>query len=229
VSAHSTAGRRSRQTLLLALWLGLTALLILGSFLARSESTTSSEQLIYEWSTFGGGLVQEALFAGFAFAIATALPPVRTTLGLRRFSGRYVWLAFGVVVAAAALSAALEPVLHAGREQGLTPTTYEPGRLAPLLANSILFALIGPLSEELLFRGLGVTALSLLGRTVAIGGSAVVFGLAHGIPTALPVLVFLGVGLAWIRERSGSVWPGYFAHATYNAIGIAVAVGQAVS
>lgn len=221
--------RPPRRTLALALWLGLTGLLVAGAFAARTETGKSSQQLIYEWSTFAAGLVQELLFAGFAFAIATVLPPVGATLGLRRFARRYVWLAFSVVVASAVLSAALEPLLHAGREQGLTPTSIETGRLAPLAANSILFALIGPFSEELLFRGLGVAALRPLGRTAAIGGSAVLFGLAHGIIAALPVLVFLGVGLAWIREHSGSIWPGYLAHAAYNAIGIAVALGQATS
>jgi membrane protease YdiL (CAAX protease family) len=47
-----------------------------------------------------------------------------------------------------------------------------------------------------------------------------VFGLAHGILVALPVLGFFGLALAWLRLRTGSVWPCVIAHAAYNALGI---------
>ena len=41
-------------------------------------------------------------------------------------------------------------------------------------------------------------------------------------------LVVFGLGLAWVRERSDSVWPGFIAHAAYNAIGIAISVATSM-
>jgi membrane protease YdiL (CAAX protease family) len=221
---------RDRRTVALVLWLTLGGVIIALAFAGQSAGGTSSDQeVIYKWSTFAGGVLQFALLVGLTLGIASTIPPVVAALGLRRFSRRHLWQALAVVAASAVVSAALEPLLHAGREQGLEPTVFESDRIAPLVANSLFFVVLGPFSEELLFRGLGVTALGLFGPFASIAGTAVVFGLAHGIPVALPALVFLGLGLGWVRERSGSVWPGFFAHAAYNAIGIAIAVGQAAS
>jgi membrane protease YdiL (CAAX protease family) len=77
-----------------------------------------------------------------------------------------------------------------------------------------------PFAEELFFRGLGVRALTILGSLVAAVGSAVLFGLAHGILVALPALGFFGLALAWLRLRTDSVWPGVVAHAVYNGLGV---------
>jgi uncharacterized protein len=58
---------------------------------------------------------------------------------------------------------------------------------------------------------------------VAIVVPGVTFALAHGIPLALPTLLVLGGGLAWIRYRSGSVWPCILGHAAWNGLALAVA------
>ena len=63
-----------------------------------------------------------------------------------------------------------------------------------------------------------------LGGIAAILVSGVVFGLVHGILGALPPLVFFGIGLAWVRLRSASVWPSVIAHAGYNGLGILLLV-----
>ena len=52
---------------------------------------------------------------------------------------------------------------------------------------------------------------------VAIG---VAFGLYHGLVEALPELALFGSALAWLRWKTGSVFPGMLAHATFNAIGL---------
>jgi len=118
----------------------------------------------------------------------------------------------------------LEPILHAGEKQGIAPEVWRPDDLAPCLVNAILIVTWGPLAEELFYRGLGVTAVGMFGPAAAIGGTALAFGFAHGLLVALPPLVVFGLGLAWVRTRSSSVWPGFIAHAGYNAIGIAISV-----
>jgi hypothetical protein len=78
--------------------------------------------------------------------------------------------------------------------------------------------------EELFFRGIGVRALTVFGTMTAIVLSGIVFGAVHGVLGALPPLALFGIGLAWIRVRSGSIWPGFIAHAAYNGIGVAFLV-----
>jgi membrane protease YdiL (CAAX protease family) len=51
------------------------------------------------------------------------------------------------------------------------------------------------------------------------------FGLAHlpGLQFqwyALPDLVLLGCVLAWLRLRSGSIWPAILAHGTNNLLAV---------
>jgi membrane protease YdiL (CAAX protease family) len=59
------------------------------------------------------------------------------------------------------------------------------------------------------------------GTTAAILGTGIVFAGVHGVVGALPPLALFGIGLAWIRVRSASIWPGFIAHAAYNGIGVA--------
>ena len=46
----------------------------------------------------------------------------------------------------------------------------------------------------------------LLGRTLGRGNrrALIAFGLAHGLVDALPLLVALGAGLAWLRSKSAT-------------------------
>jgi hypothetical protein len=64
----------------------------------------------------------------------------------------------------------------------------------------------------------------LYGGLVAILVTGVIFGLVHGVLGALPPLVFFGIGLAWVRLRSASVWPSFIGHAAYNGLALLVLV-----
>ena len=83
--------------------------------------------------------------------------------------------------------------------------------------------MLTPLAEELLFRGILYTWLRRWGVAVAVGVSAVVFGLAHGVSFVLPAAILLGVLTALIYEKSGSVWPAVIAHVANNTIVFVVA------
>jgi membrane protease YdiL (CAAX protease family) len=92
------------------------------------------------------------------------------------------------------------------------------------IALTLAVASIGPLVEELLFRGVLLSALLRRLRTAwAVLASAVLFALVH-LPElhwlwyALPNLALLGVALAWLRLRSGSLWPAVIAHACNNLL-----------
>jgi membrane protease YdiL (CAAX protease family) len=215
--------RAPRQLTALALWAVLAGLQILVAF-ALAGSPDEDDAPIYEWATAVNALIIYGVLVLLTVWIGSLYPSSKVALGLRRFPAGALWGAAGVVVASVILAVALEPLLHAGDEQGLTPTEWEPERLGPFVVNAILITTWGPFAEELFYRGLGVKVLGVFGGAGAIAISALAFGLAHGLLVALPALVFFGLGLAWVRHRSDSVWPGFLAHALYNAIGLTVAV-----
>jgi membrane protease YdiL (CAAX protease family) len=210
--------------LALLLWLLVAGLQVLAAFglaSGSSDSNAPGDQPLYEYSLAIGSLVLYGILLAVTFWIASLFPDRLGALGLRRFPLRTLWLVLAVVVLGLVVSAALEPVLHAGREQGLEPDRWEPSRAAPFLLNALVIVTVVPFTEELFFRGLGVRVLTVLGSVGAAVASALVFGLAHGILVAVPALGFFGLCLAWLRLRTGSIWPGVLAHALYNGIGIA--------
>lgn len=93
------------------------------------------------------------------------------------------------------------------------------GRLsgaAPVLVAVVLVraCLLAPVAEELLFRG------SLYGwlrqhvtAAVAIPLTAAAFAAIHQMSGLLAITVALGVGAAWVRERTGSITPFMAMHA----------------
>ncbi len=40
----------------------------------------------------------------------------------------------------------------------------------------------------------------------------------HGIPGLIPAIAALGVVLALVYEKSGSLWPAMVVHGTYNTV-----------
>ncbi|MEM7627047.1 MAG: CPBP family intramembrane glutamic endopeptidase [Planctomycetota bacterium] len=92
---------------------------------------------------------------------------------------------------------------------------------------------IGPLLEELVFRGLLQTILlELFGRAArwrVVLVAAAVFSLVHvGATTwhALPGLFVLGVVLGWLYERTGSLWPAILVHAGFNGLNVWVVLAK---
>jgi hypothetical protein len=129
-----------------------------------------------------------------------------------------------VLVGVFVLSGILSPLLQPGQEQGLVPKTWQPSHAAAFAANFVVVALIAPVVEELTFRGLGYRLLEPFGRWTAILLVGLTFGLAHGLVEALPILAAFGAGLAYIRMRTGSVYPCMVVHATFNSAVLIVAV-----
>jgi membrane protease YdiL (CAAX protease family) len=223
-SPTSSRRSRARRASALALWLALSAVLVLAAFYGQASEETSDDEALYDPSLAVNGLFLYGLMIGLSVAIARLFRRPYSALGFRRFRLRWVWIGFGVVFATLVLARILEPFLHGGAEQGFAPDRWQPEHATAFAVNSAVVILLGPFAEEVFFRGLGVRVLALWGAAAAVIGSAVVFGLVHGIFGALPPLVFFGLGLAWIRLRSASVWPGFIAHAGYNALGILLLV-----
>ena len=71
-------------------------------------------------------------------------------------------------------------------------------------------------AEELLFRGVIYTNLRPWGKHIAIGGSAVLFGMMHMNTAQFFYTVSAGILLAVLYEMTGSVWSGILIHLCNN-------------
>jgi membrane protease YdiL (CAAX protease family) len=212
----------------LAGWLtfvGALAALNYASRFALEDDALGETDFFYRWDSFAGGVVQLAVMGGILYWIVRGGPAARL-LALRRprsWGGAAGWV-IAVFVGVLVLGTLLNPLLHPGEEQGLVPEQWRSEDAAPFAANLGLTALAVPVVEELTFRGAGYSLLARYGRVVAIVGTGILFGVAHGLVLALPILVAFGIGLAWLRSRSGSVFPGMILHGTFNTVAVLVGV-----
>lgn len=220
-SPTSTRRSRRRNPVPLAIWLTISAGLIALAFWAQTGDGMT-EDALYDVDLAINGLFFYGIVIAASLLIALAYDRPLRALGFRRFRLRWLWISFGIVVLTIVVALVLEPVLHGGEQQGLAPDEWQPEHATAFALNSAVVVLLAPFAEELFFRGLGVRALAVFGGLAAILISGVVFGLVHGILGALPPLALFGVGLAWVRLRSASVWPSFIAHAAYNGLGILV-------
>jgi hypothetical protein len=98
--------------------------------------------------------------------------------------------------------------------------------LALRLPMALVVVSLGPLVEEVLFRGALLSALLQRMRAGwAIAVSSLLFACMH-LPDlgflwyAVPNLALLAAVLAWLRLRSGSLWPAVVAHGVNNMLAV---------
>ena len=196
------------------------------SYSLRFTEGKPPKDLLYKWSTVVGNLVQFAIIAAIVYGIAGLTHDRRRVLALRRPTswGTAAKIGVGIGIGIFVLSLILTPLLEPGREQGVTPDTWQPEHLAAYIANGLVVAVVAPIVEELTFRGLGYSLLARYGRWTAIIGTGLAFALAHGLVNAFPLLAAFGFGLAYLRSRVDSVYPGMIVHGLFNAIALTVAV-----
>ncbi len=206
----------------LGAWLTLIALLTAVGYAARATGGKPDRDVLYKSSTAVGAIVQEVVVLAIVVGIgrAAALRSLRHP----RSWARALLLAVATFVVIAGTSAALEPLLHAGSEQGLTPDRWDPSRAGAFTFNFVVIAALVPIVEELIFRGVGFSLLQRFGAPVAIAGTAVAFALAHGLVQGFPILLVFGLGLGWLRWQTGSIVPGIAVHASFNALSLILAV-----
>jgi membrane protease YdiL (CAAX protease family) len=208
----------------LVAWLVLVGVQILANYASRASGGKPPKNAIYHWDLAIGGLVQYAIILGVVLAIAQPAPRALLALRRPRAWGPALGIALLAFIGVEVLGVVLDPLLHPGREQGLTPSGFDSHRAAAFAANFVVIAVVAPVVEELTFRGLGFSLLERWGTWFAIVAVGLLFGLAHGLVEALPILVFFGAALAWLRSRTGSVYPGMVLHAAFNSLALIVAV-----
>lgn len=212
----------------LAAWWILVGALIVIAFLSSesSEDVEDRADLVYDYSFGIAGIVVYSLILGIVLLIARGLD-WRETFALRRPSswktaaGLTVALFFAVFVVAIIL----EAIFHAGEEQGLDPAGWQSDRAFAFLLSALAIGVVGPIAEELTFRGLGYYLLGTqLGAWGAVGVTALAFALAHGILVGIPVFFVIGVGLAFLRLKTNSIIPAILVHMAFNSVQLVVGV-----
>jgi membrane protease YdiL (CAAX protease family) len=211
------------RTSRLVIWLGLVAALIALAYYARFAYGAPTDDPLYKVDTAVQGAFSYAIMLAIVLAIAGG---ARDLLALRRPPawGRALSLAAATFIGIFVVTGILDHFLHAGKEQGLTPSGWDSSRAGAYAANFVVVALVAPVVEELTYRGLGFTLLERYGQWVAIVVTAVLFGASHGLVEGLPVLTAFGIGIGWLRSRTGSVYPGMLVHAVFNGLALVLAV-----
>jgi len=220
ISAHDQLTRSNRA---LFAWSSLVAVLTLVNFVGPQFWDTPEDR-IYTYSNAALALLQFGVTLVIVLMIARP-GGLRTTLALRPPSSWRRAAAIGLllIVSMMALLAILDPLLQAGDAQELTPA-WDPTRVIPFAINATVIALVAPVVEELWFRGLGFTLLQRFGPSIATVATAVTFALAHGLIELLPIAAPFGLGLAYLRSRTDSVYPGIVVHVLFNALGVSAIV-----
>lgn len=153
-----------------------------------------------------------------------ALPPL---VGSEPWRAVRAGIGWGVLawVGASLLSLAVVAIL----ERLGIPTEPETAERAVALLEPWLVVLavviLAPLAEEVFFRGVVFNAwLRERGRRWAFIGSALLFALIHLSLVALLPIFLLGLALAWVYARTGSLLAPIAMHATVNGISVALAL-----
>jgi sodium transport system permease protein len=206
----------------LALWLFFTGAFAALNLLSRSEGTRPDDDAVYQYSFGIGSLAGYAILFSLVLALTVGLPR-REVLALRRPASwrQALGLALGALVliyigAAIALSLA-----NAGDEQNLTPEGWDSSRAGAYALSFVAVVFAAPITEELLYRGVGISLLlPRFGVPVAVGVTALLFGLGHGLLLSLAAFVWFGIVIGLLRLRTDSIYPAFVVHCTFNAVGM---------
>jgi membrane protease YdiL (CAAX protease family) len=206
-------------------WLAFVGAFAALNYGARFSGDQPDRSVLYTYSAAVLGFVQLVLILGIMLLITRGRPK-REYLAMRRPRSwpRAAGLAVLVLVGVFMLAGILQPFLDPGHEQGLVPERWRPENATAFALNFAVVALAAPVVEELTFRGIGFRLLLPFGQITAIVLVGIFFALAHGLVEALPILAAFGSGLAFLRARTESVYPGMLVHAAFNSLVLALAV-----
>jgi membrane protease YdiL (CAAX protease family) len=206
----------------LALWLFFVGAFAALNLYGRSEGKRPDDDIVYQYSFALGSIAGYAVLLSLVLALTVGLPR-REVLALRRPDswGRALGLALGalfLIYVGAVLALSLT---DAGDEQNLTPDGWDSSRAGAYALSFLAVVVVAPMTEELLYRGLGLSLLiARVGVPAAVAVTALFFGLGHGLVLSLAAFVWFGIVIAILRLRTNSIYPPFFVHGTFNAIGM---------
>jgi membrane protease YdiL (CAAX protease family) len=164
-----------------------------------------------------------AFFAIGFLAVVVAVAPLGRAaipaLGLRPANWKYV--VFGAL-GTMALSVAVSQV--GLQPEGMKQVLEIVRDLHQLALSLLLLAVLAPLVEELVFRGLLYGWLAgRWGKTVGWIVSSLAFAAAHTEPAHIVLVLPLGLLFGWLRQRTDSLLPSLVAHIANNGLALVAA------
>lgn len=137
----------------------------------------------------------------------------------RKWSWLSVWLAIALIIVRILIGTVLA-VRYPSLAEGMEDMLFTPDNdLLTSIAILVLIAFVVPIWEELFFRGfLYKWSRNRFGMWAAIGLNAMIFGVVHMIPLQMLLAALMGFALAWIYERSNSLWAPILMHMINNLI-----------
>ena len=176
----------SRSPGALAAWLGVSTLLVLVAFAASrpaARTTRASAVLPLRLRDRRRGRVRDPLLRSPGSIAAVGFGNAREAIGFRRFRAALHLDRAGRHARRRSSSrprSSRSSTQARSRDSPRTSGSTAAGRRSSSTRRSSCSS--RPFVEEVFYRGLGVRVLGFLGPLVAIGGTALVFALAHGTP-----------------------------------------------
>lgn len=213
--------------LVLGLFIGVVLVVPFASdtealILGRGELTTLGATVILV-STQAGLLLVTWLFvlrpralAGLPSFIGSDVPKaIRSGIG----GGVLAW--FGTMAVSAVVVLVLELVGVTPEPQ---PAEQAIARVEPWLV-VVAIVILAPIAEEVFFRGVVYNAwLRERGPRWALIGSSALFAVIHASLVVILPIFLLGLVLAWVYRRTGSILAPIFLHATFNGMSVGLAL-----
>jgi membrane protease YdiL (CAAX protease family) len=222
----ATTPALQRRPLRLLVWLAFVGALIALAYLGAGEEPPDDVAYRYGYSI--SAAISYAVIVIVMLLVATLAGGlrVREAVALRRPASwpKALGLTAVALIAIWIASAIFSLFLDADEEQGLLPDEWDSTRAGAFALFFVLVAFVAPVVEELTYRGVGYALMVPYGTWVAILGTGVLFGLAHGLVIGLPVLTFFGIAIGWLRMRTDSIYPPVLLHATFNGLALIVSV-----
>lgn len=217
-------------------------LLIVG-YILMGKASKLSEADSHEMQTVMTGtialtlLIQNILTVYVVKFFVTKYGDTLTQIGLpRRPSRKQITMGIGfgliLLIVAQGIGVGFEELL----KQNLNPKTlkslqemgksFEAGRMFLEITNpfwKLLFfiggAIAAPIGEEIFFRGFLYNALRKnMGIALAVFLNGLCFALIHASPLAIIVIIPMGMALAYVYEKTRSLWVTILMHAVNNGV-----------
>ncbi|MFC4254939.1 CPBP family intramembrane glutamic endopeptidase [Croceibacterium xixiisoli] len=157
-----------------------------------------------------------ALFAAFALRIRRL-----RVFGFRTISSS--WLIIGAAVGLFAFGASfiVEYVYFLFITEPNTQADFQVvAKSGPLMLSILVLtgAILTPLGEEFVFRGVIANAFNRYGAWVSVIGSALIFAAMHGPSVIFFDALLVGLLTGVLFRKTGSIWPPAITHIVYNGL-----------
>lgn len=184
------------------------------------------------WFSVGALLTNLIACLASIFIVGPFLQTIkRSDLGFRKFKIRWVFFAVGlglVVIIVRGLMGAvllqLFPALNFGADELQNILVNNMSGTSQILVMLLLSSVIVPIGEELFFRGfIHKWIRQRLGMWAGVLLSSLIFAGFHLVPLQVIMVLPLGIVLAWVYEKSGSIVPAIILHVFNNLVAMGAA------